>query len=187
MKPDIKPAQHNFENAHVHWRKHLKEMSGDQDIRGIEIGSAIRMLANCYESAISQNSEFSELSGPRMAILMRLMVEEDMGAKKGINPTLISKFQNVSKNTISSLLRGLEEQSLIERTIDPDDRRGFLIRITPAGRDLVRSTGPTRLEFMNRLASGLSGEDRDQLLALLEKLRGILDVKRMPSSSQRNK
>ena len=171
--PQDKKAQ-NFASMHAVWRKHFKEMTGGQDVRGIEIGGAIRMLANCYESALNQNAEFAELSGPRLAILIRLMGEDQLGNHEGINPTQISKYQHVSKNTISALLRGLEEQGLIERRLDSSDKRKFLIRITPAGQALVESTTPGRIEYMNHLASALSGDERSQLLELLEKLRSSL-------------
>lgn len=175
----------NFEQMHAHWRRHLKEMSGGGDIRGIEIGSAIRMLANIYEHAISHNPGVAELSGPRMGILMRLMAEEDNGNTSGINPTRISHYQQVKKNTITSLLKGLEDQGLIARTTDPTDRRGFMIHITPAGRDLIRSTAPARLAFMNQLASGLSDAEKDELVSLLEKLRSsILKHSCVDSQSQ---
>jgi DNA-binding MarR family transcriptional regulator len=173
---DLPNREHkkNFEHMHAHWRKHLMDMSGGGDIRGIEIGSAIRMLANIYDHAISHNPGVADLSGPRMGILMRLMAEEDNGNMSGINPTRISHYQQVKKNTITSLLKGLEDQGLIARATDPSDRRGFMIHITPAGRDLIHSTAPARLAFMNQLASGLSDVERDELVSLLEKLRSSI-------------
>ena len=93
-----------------------------------------------------------------------------MQAATGISPTHLSRCQNVSKNTISSLLRGLEDQGLVERTLDPADRRGFHIRLTESGRVLVRTTVPEHLAFLNTLAADLTPADRDQLLALLDKL-----------------
>jgi DNA-binding MarR family transcriptional regulator len=158
-------------NMRTHMKQHLAAMAGGEDTSGIELSALIHMVANFYGSAISQKSAFSDLSGPRMYILMRLMVEEDRGNVNGINPTAISHYQNVKKNTISALLRGLEESGLVERRLDPVDKRVFLIRITKAGRDLIISTAPARMRFMNELASGLSSGEKSQLISLLEKLR----------------
>jgi DNA-binding MarR family transcriptional regulator len=80
----------------------------------------------------------------------------------------------VKKNTITSLLKGLEESGLIERAPDPADRRAALVRISPAGRELVRSTAPARFAFLNRAAAGLDAGERRQLLELLNKLRASL-------------
>ena len=92
------------------------------------------------------------------------------GVTAGVTPTHLSRIRNVSKNTISALLRGLEEQGLIERALDPEDRRGFRIRLTEAGRDLVRSTSPQHLARLNLLASGLTPDEQRQLVELVRKL-----------------
>ena len=171
MKDHPEQQYSQFENMHASWRDLLRRMAGERDIRGIEIGTAIQMLARCYIAALHHQDDFSALSGPRMAILLRLLAEENFGNTQGINPTQISQYQNVSKNTVSSLLRGLEEQGLIERTLDPDDKRRFLIRITTMGRDMVRDIGPERVQMMNQMVSALTDDEQDQLLALLKKLR----------------
>ncbi len=152
------------------WRKHLQEMAGGQDTSGIELVNLIRVIGNFYDSAMSQPPGFREISGPRLGILMRLMGEEDAGNRQGLNPTRLSHYQNVKKNTISSLLSGLEEQGLIERTIDPEDKRGFFIRITPAGRERITATMPLRIRRINQLTSELNADEKKQLIMLLEKL-----------------
>jgi DNA-binding MarR family transcriptional regulator len=110
---------------------------------------------------------------------MLLMVEQDAGNLQGLNPTRLSHYQNVKKNTISSLLRGLEEQGLVERTLDPEDKRGFFIRITPAGRKLLVDTIPSRLQGINQMTSGLTLAEKQQMIGLLDKLRRSV----MPSHS----
>jgi DNA-binding MarR family transcriptional regulator len=157
------------------WRQHILEMAGGGDIRGIEISQAVHMLARTYDHAINRAMP-SGLTGPRLGILLRLYGEEEKGNLNGINPTRISHFQQVKKNTITSLLRGLEEQGLIERTYDALDRRKVRIRITQAGKDLVRSTTPERLEFLNKLSAGLSDKEKNDLIVLLGKLQDSVMV-----------
>lgn len=152
-------------------RRQLKNMAAGEDIRGMEIAHDIRVLSRLYDLAVSRSPEFGELSGPRLGILLRLLMEEEHGNTLGVNPTRLSLYQDVRKNTITSLLKGLEESGLIERSPDPSDRRAALVRISPAGRDLVRSSAPARFAFMNNVAAGLNADERDQLLVLLEKLR----------------
>lgn len=166
--------QADFDQRHVQWIKRLEEMSDGQDIRGLEIAGMIRMLTRFFDLAVRQSSSSSELSGPRLGILLRLMAEEDSGNTAGINPTHLSHMQNVRKNTISSLISGLEEQGLVERSVDPSDKRGCRLRITHAGRELVKSTAPERFEFMNQAVSSLTSEEKDQLLVLLQKLHASL-------------
>lgn len=166
--------QADFDLRHEQWIKNLEESSSGSDIRGIEIAGTIRMITRFFDLAVRQSSAYSELSGPRLGILLRLMAEEDSGNAAGINPTHLSHMQNVKKNTISALISGLEEQGLVVRSVDPSDKRGCLIRITRTGRALVKSTAPGRFEFMNQAVSSLTSEEKDQLLVLLEKLRSSL-------------
>jgi DNA-binding MarR family transcriptional regulator len=163
-------------------RSLLHELVGDMDTTGIELVRLIRMVANQYESAVDGHLGADGLSGPRWALLLRLLAEERCSAQGSASPTRLSHSQNVSKNTISALLRGLEEQGLIERTLDPDDKRAFRIRLTEAGRQLVQATAPGHIAYLNDLVSALTAEERAQLTALLVKLhrsppmRGRLSV-----------
>lgn len=160
-----------YDEMHQHLKQHLLKYVKNEDIQGMELSSLIRILANFYSAAIAQKAGSGDLSGPRMGILLRLMIADESGSSSGISPTQLSHFQHVKKNTISSLLRGLEESGLIERLPDPQDRRAFLIHITQKGKLLVKTVGPERLKMMNDLASDLTNEEKKQLISLLDKLR----------------
>ncbi len=152
------------------WRSKLKELTGADDTTGVEILSLVRVLTRLCEFVESQLSTEPELSGPRWGLLMLLLAHEHKADDQGVTPTALSHLQGVSRNTISSLLRGLEEQGYVERTLDPQDYRVFRIRLTDAGRQVARSLAPERVALMNRLVAGLSPAEREQLLLLLEKL-----------------
>lgn len=164
-------TEDHFLRMRNHLARHLMKYTNEVDMQGLELGALIRVVANYYNAAITQKTEAGELSGPRMGILLRLLAMEESGQTQGMNPTELSHFQNVKKNTISSLIRGLEENGLVERTLDPEDKRAVKIRISQKGKDLVKSTGPTRLKLMNDLSSGLNADEKTQLIQLLEKLR----------------
>ena len=164
-------AEDHFLKMRKHLVRHLMKYTNEVDLQGLELGALIRVVANYYNAAITQKTEAGELSGPRMGILLRLMAMEESGQTQGMNPTEISHFQNVKKNTISSLIRGLEESGLVERALDPNDKRAFKIRISQKGKDLVKSSGPKRLKLMNDLSSGLTTDEKILLIQLLEKLR----------------
>ncbi|MHC1739494.1 MAG: MarR family winged helix-turn-helix transcriptional regulator [Anaerolineaceae bacterium] len=156
-------------------RAKVQELTGLTDINGIEISGLIRRLANVYDTIFTMDLNGSDLTGPRLNILMRLYVDELMGKTEGITPTFLSHMQNVSKNTISSLVHGLEDQGLIQRENDVDDRRIFRMKLTETGRKLVVEQAPKHIEYLNSLSSGLSHEELVQLETLLEKmLRSIM-------------
>jgi DNA-binding MarR family transcriptional regulator len=153
-----------------HVRRQLRNLSGLADTSGIQLLSLIRLVTNLCDAIESRRSDECGLSGPRWGLLLRLMAEEEHGNQEGITPTSLSRYQSVSKNTISALLRGLEHQGLAQRALDPADYRLFRIQLTPAARELIQSTAPQRIECLNRMVSGLSEEERGQLMPLLGKL-----------------
>lgn len=164
-------------------RGFIRSLAGGADLSGMELVRLISRVANAYESAADEALRPTGLSGSRLALLIHLLAEERCGAVDGISPTHLSHHHRVSKNTISALLRGLEAQGFIERTLDPNDRRVFKIRLTDAGRQLIQTVAPQHIEFMNGLAIGLTAEEREQLITLLGKLHRALDTQRVVSDA----
>ncbi|NMB62802.1 MAG: winged helix DNA-binding protein [Chloroflexi bacterium] len=162
--------QARFEKMHRHFEKFMVDLSGTDDLRGFQLANLIRRTANIYDAIYHQHNGDSDISGPRLAILIRLYIEDSRGTGEGITPTIMSRFQNVGKNTISSLLNGLEEQGLLQRENDPSDRRIYRLKITDKGRTLVKELAPRQMEFMNMLTADLTDEESDHLIALLGKL-----------------
>ena len=89
---------------------------------------------------------------------------------KGASIARLAQRLAASQSTVRRDLDYLTEQGYIERTLDPEDYRVFRIRLTTAGREVVQSLAPERVAYVNQLAAGLSPEERQQLLALLDKL-----------------
>jgi DNA-binding MarR family transcriptional regulator len=145
-------------------RKH-----GIEDLHGLELVRLTHMIANAYENIIDEELSHARLSGPRWGLLLRLWGAEKLGLAS-VRPTQLSHSLNVSKNTISSHLRSLEDQGLIEREIDPDDRRQFRIRLSKAGLAIVQETTPNHIRFLNTLAAELTPAEIEQLQHLLLRL-----------------
>jgi MarR family transcriptional repressor of emrRAB len=160
-----------FERIRSHIREHAQSTmgSGKIDTSGIELFCLLHMVENYFENQETERIQARDLSAPRWSILLRLLTEENKG-NPAITPTYLSRCQNVSKNTISSLLRGLEDKGLINRTLDNADKRTFHIRLTESGRALILSCTPAHFAHLNYLVSDLNGEEKEQLVGLLRKL-----------------
>lgn len=164
------PIHPPIELLHQRIRAHLSDMTGREDLQGLEISWLIRRLANAYESCHERHMADCDLSGPRLGLLMRLELEERRGNQNGVRPTELSLNQRVSRNTISALLSGLEERGLVERRLDPEDRRAFRIRLTDRGRQIVSEHAPRLIDNHNRLAAALTTAEKNQLIDLLVRL-----------------
>jgi DNA-binding MarR family transcriptional regulator len=155
-------------------RLKIVEMSGIENVRGIQLSNTIRRISNLYEMISNQVGNDETLSGPRLGILFRLYGGEILHGESGVTPTMLSHMQNVTKNTISSLVKGLEDQGLIRREIDPVDRRIYRLYLTDTGRNYIIKNAPEHINFLNSLTEDLTSEEIDQLMELLGKLQNSL-------------
>ena len=64
----------------------------------------------------------------------------------------------------------LEQAGLIRREADPNDRRGTLITLTDAGRELIDTVTAAHLANEARLISALDAGEHEVLADLLRKL-----------------
>jgi DNA-binding MarR family transcriptional regulator len=65
----------------------------------------------------------------------------------------------------------LEQAGLIRREPDPQDRRGTLVSLTDAGRELIDGVTEAHLANERRLLAALSGDEQRRLAGLLRKLQ----------------
>lgn len=153
----------------------LKDLFQIEDMSGVELFTSLARVAQLSETLALIRIDGPDVSMPRWRLLLHLFIAEQLGNTSGLTPTELSEFRQVSKNTVSSLLRGLEEQDLIQREMDPKDLRIFHIHLTDAGRQLILGSAPQRLQGLNHMLSGLSAEEIQNLIQLLNKLRGSLE------------
>ena len=149
--------------------RRVAQSFGVDDLSGAEISRLMRLVSTGYETIFKARMKAENLSGPRWRILLQLYMAEEMG-NPGVSPSKLAQARNVSKNTISTLLRSLEERDLVTRSISPTDRRSFVIHLSDKGRQLVRERSPQHLRYLNELVSDLTFEEQQQLIELLRKL-----------------
>jgi DNA-binding MarR family transcriptional regulator len=88
-----------------------------------------------------------------------------------LRPSEFTSTLMLTSSGTTKRLDRLEQAGLITRAPDPDDRRGTLITLTAAGRELIDSVTEAHLDNERRLLSALSDEEQRRLADLLRKLR----------------
>ena len=141
-----------------------------EDMTTIELLHKLRAVAYLLHHLIRERKKDEPLSPARMRLLMRLAVDQQLEQGEGLAPSEISRELGVSRNTVSALLNGLEDQGLIERHLHSEDRRQFRIRITSSGLVVVHERAPEFAAFVADLFAPLSPEEQTTLLALVNKL-----------------
>ncbi len=144
---------------------------GTPDVRGMALFFRLKLVTHLIGYLLGTQRKEDALSHARMRILIWLMAEKQRGNEMGLLPSELSDHLGVSRNTVSTLLNGLETQGLIVRQLHPADRRQWLIRLTPDGEALVRQRAPEFATFVSALFQGLSEQEQQTLIALLDKLR----------------
>jgi DNA-binding MarR family transcriptional regulator len=88
-----------------------------------------------------------------------------------LRPSEFTSALMLTSSGTTKRLDRLDQAGLIARDPDPDDRRGTLITLTPAGRKLIDAVTVAHLENERRILSALSDADRKRLADLLRKLQ----------------
>ena len=86
------------------------------------------------------------------------------------------------RGTLVGLLDELEEQKLVERKRDPDDRRRQLVRITADGKRTLGKLRALARRLEDEFLAPLDAEQREQLHALLLVLAGQHEPRCAPPS-----
>ena len=82
---------------------------------------------------------------------------EDQGAARISD---LAALDHCSQPTMTTQVRRLEDAGLVSRTVDPDDARAVLIRITPKGVDTLRQVRVDRGAAIDPYLERLDAADR---------------------------
>ena len=82
---------------------------------------------------------------------------------------IIDKVFSTSGN-ITVVINNLEKDQLVEKYIDPEDKRATLIRITDKGKKKIEEIFPIHLQDLEDHFSSLTTDEKKLLRVLLKKL-----------------
>ncbi|KLN60428.1 MarR family transcriptional regulator [Kiloniella spongiae] len=92
------------------------------------------------------------------------------GEGETLSPSLLAKDMMLSTSAMTNRLDRLEKRGLVERMMDPNDRRGQMVALTSEGFDLANEVVVTHVAREEKMLSNLSDQERQQLRTLLEKI-----------------
>ena len=106
---------------------------------------------------------------PRFDVLAALDRRSD-----GMTMGELSQALLVSGGNLTALVRQLEKQGDLRMERDPDDRRSWVVTITPAGRRHFRKMAEEHHHWVAGMFAGMSADHSEQLYELLAELKQSL-------------
>jgi DNA-binding MarR family transcriptional regulator len=146
------------------WRRERPEV----DPRPIGVIGRISRLARDLEPRLDRVQAAGGLEPGWYDVLAAL---RRSGPPYRLRPTDFAGALMLTSSGTTKRLDRLERAGLIERSPDPQDRRGILISLTPAGRRLVDAVTDAHLANEKRLLEGLTEAEQRRLAELLRKLQ----------------
>jgi DNA-binding MarR family transcriptional regulator len=99
---------------------------------------------------------------PPLVGMLRMISTED-----GLTQQALAQRLRILPSRMVAFVDDLEERGLVQRQRNPADRRQYALGLTPAGQQLMASIGTVAREHEEDVCSGLTGDERSQLRALL--------------------
>jgi DNA-binding MarR family transcriptional regulator len=89
----------------------------------------------------------------------------------GLQMKEISKRLMVSNGNVTGITDQLEKEGLVVRTPDRNDRRALMVKLTESGFKRFREIARQHEEWIVQTFAGLTHEERENMFALLNKLK----------------
>ncbi len=147
------------------WRRERPDLAADLAAMGT-IGRLGRLatLGTRHIEAVHAAHGLSIADFDVLAALRR------SGPPYELKPSTISRTLMLSPAGMTGRLDRLERAGLVERRMDPDDRRSFLVRLNAAGRAAVDAAVTSQVAREQEMLAPLTGAERATLDDLVRRL-----------------
>ena len=139
------PRQDSIDRHVARWRDELDYLNPVHEAVVARLMILSRHLAGTRDSAHEQ----AALPRPSFKILLAL---RRLGAPYTASPSDLADHLGLSRGALSARLGPLEDDGLVTRTVDKDDRRRVHVRLTAAGPARLRPARPHRGQGRSRPA-----------------------------------
>ncbi len=166
------------------WIEFVQAISPGISPQAVRIMGRWRRVSHAVQQIGQASLADSGLTEAQYLVLMSLYINEEIEGRSEMNPSEISKWRGASRNTVSALIRRLEDAGYIERRLDEQDRRKFNIALTDTGRAKVSRYAHMQFEIVGGCFNALSEAEQSQLGILLAKLSQNLEEARRQLQKQ---
>ena len=144
-----------------------------------QLGEAILELDQTVQRLVRAGWPTTWLNGklPLGATRVLLVIE----AGRATTPGSVADVLGVGRTTVTGLLDRLEADGLLTRSIDPNDKRSFVLRLTDKGREVARQVEDVR---RRQVARALAKMNEAELAALYTGLSALVEAMHTENSEE---
>ncbi len=128
-----------------------------------KLGSASRKMQKYYNSKLAEHG----ITIAQSFIVLSLLEKDGQNVKE------LAECLSIDSSAITGLVDRLEKEGLVERRVDPNDRRAFRIVLTTGGRELAEGLLPVAVEFNDNLKKNLTKQELAALLKFFQMMEEI--------------
>ncbi|MEZ5992090.1 MAG: MarR family winged helix-turn-helix transcriptional regulator [Planctomycetota bacterium] len=139
----------------------MNDLKGYRSLFLSQVQAAYRVMSRSVENAVG---EVDSPDGHLLSYVLRY------------GPCTVGRLRDVfgiKGATLTGQLDRLEKRGLLKRGLNPEDRRSFLVGVTPKGRRLVRRTGEHVKEIESVVRGQVSDRDYAAFLRVIEVIRKL--------------
>lgn len=133
---------------------------------GFYITRIKHLQARIFEKLLTENG--IEISSGQGRILFVLWKEDHLTVSE------ISQKTSLAKNTVSIIVDGMVQKGILERNINPANRRQTIISLTEYARDLQEKYEQVSQQMNHLFYQGFSNEEREEFEGYLARILDTL-------------
>jgi MarR family transcriptional regulator for hemolysin len=133
--------------------------------RGMPIGRLLASTAKIISRAFGDALAEAGGSEPAWLILMALKTTENANQRE------LAAVVGIQGATLTHHLNTMEDEGLVTRRRDPENRRVHIVELTPEGEAAFLRMRSAAVDFDRRLRGDLPDEEIGQFAAVLDRLR----------------
>ena len=133
-----------------------------------KISRMLKVIHTAMRTEVNKRLIEKNITSSQMDVLVFIANEEK--CKKEINQVDIERHFSLTNPTVTGLLNRLQEKKFIKRVQSKKDARFNSIILTKYGKEFIGYCYEDLLNFEEVLVGNLNGEERKELIRLLDKV-----------------
>jgi MarR family transcriptional regulator, temperature-dependent positive regulator of motility len=105
----------------------------------------------------------------------QLNVLTTVAQNEGLSQTGIVDRTGIDRSTLADIVRRLQQRGLLQRRRTKEDARAYAVKLTDAGRRVLRAAEPLAKRVDRRVLDALPANRRDEFITALASIIGMLE------------